>query len=245
MTLHNPNKFMLGSTDYSGRQVDCIDGDPASFPAGRVVRRNSNGEPSLAKSDGMILGVSLGRSLSKTLRLAVCRTGNGVPIELTDDSVAASLVVGDLTFTARQKGVAGNSITIALVDGAEAGSETVDVEGNDISVNIEDGVSTAKQIADALEASEDAMALISVEISGTESNAQNAAAADNLEGGDDGFDYVVVGTKVYISDTTGRAIASGDGATVSDGLYVSGVLTGVRIDGTEVPVALVDMPGGL
>jgi len=53
------------------------------------------------------------------------------------------------------------------------------------------------------------------------------------------------GAQVHFSDTTGKAIASGAGATGMNAVYVSGVLTGVLEDGTTADVALIDFPGGL
>lgn len=55
------------------------------------------------------------------------------------------------------------------------------------------------------------------------------------------------GAQVHISDTTGLAIASGAGATGMNAVYVSGALTAVKEDGTEVAsgAALIDFPGGL
>jgi hypothetical protein len=54
-----------------------------------------------------------------------------------------------------------------------------------------------------------------------------------------------VGAQVSISDTTGKAIAAGGGATAVNAVYVSGVLTGIAEDGSEIDVALIDFPGGL
>lgn len=54
-----------------------------------------------------------------------------------------------------------------------------------------------------------------------------------------------IGAQVNISDTTGKAIASGGGATGVNATYVSGILTGLLEDGTTDNVALIDFPGGL
>lgn len=54
-----------------------------------------------------------------------------------------------------------------------------------------------------------------------------------------------IGAQVNISDTTGKAAASGGGATAVNAVYASGVLTGVDEDGASVNVALIDFPGGL
>jgi hypothetical protein len=57
----------------------------------------------------------------------------------------------------------------------------------------------------------------------------------------------VLGAQVNISDTTGKAIAAGAGATGMNAVYASGPLTMVAEDGTETAngAALIDMPGGL
>lgn len=61
----------------------------------------------------------------------------------------------------------------------------------------------------------------------------------------------VIGAVVYISDTTGKAIASGAGATAVNAVYASeriggsGVAGGIQEDGTTIGVAYIDFPGGL
>ena len=57
----------------------------------------------------------------------------------------------------------------------------------------------------------------------------------------------VLGAPVHISDTTGRAIAAGAGATLQNAIYSSGPLTAVLEDGSEVAAgaAYIDFPGGL
>lgn len=243
--MHDPNKVLLGRTLSSAKEVSCHDSDPSTFEAGLAVRQGVDGL-SLEKDDGLQIGISLGKSLSNHKQTSVCRSGTEVPIQLTDDSVAAELEVGDLTFKAKEKGEDGNDITIALVAGATAGSEVVTVEGTDIVIQIANETSTAQQIKDAVEASFSASDLVSVEIaSGQEAEPQTVAAEDALEGGENMGAYVVIGQKVYIDDVTGKARASGAGATISDAIYSSGIKSGVKENKTEVPVAIVDMPGGL
>lgn len=66
----------------------------------------------------------------------------------------------------------------------------------------------------------------------------------------DGFDPVI-GTQVFISDTTGLGIATGAGATGVNAVYSggreggTGVNNGLDEDGSYVGVAYIDMPGGL
>lgn len=103
-----------------------------------------------------------------------------------DAAVAASLVKGDLTFTAKTPGVGGNDLSIEFLDTVDAGEESATVTGDKITVLIEDGVSTAQQIKDAIDNAVDASNLISVAIAtGQEAVAQDAFAEDDLEGGVD------------------------------------------------------------
>jgi hypothetical protein len=62
----------------------------------------------------------------------------------------------------------------------------------------------------------------------------------------EGFEPLI-GDHVYLSDTTGLAVDSGDDdAVVTNATYVSGPLDGIQMDSdTLIPVALIDMPGGL
>lgn len=100
-------------------------------------------------------------------------------------STAASLVKGDLTFTAKDVGVEGNEISIEFLDTGTAGAEVVTVTGKKISVSMEATQSTATQLKTAIDNKAEAAALISVAIaSGQGAVAQAAFAEDNLEGGD-------------------------------------------------------------
>lgn len=243
--MHDPTKVLLGATQSSAKDISTHSSDPATFVAGLAVRLSNTGDLSLSSGAGSFLGVSLGKSLSDTKKTSVVRTGEGVPLQLTDDGVAASIKKGDITFTAKEKGVAGNSITIALLDTLEDGTANVEVEGLDIIVNIESTVTIASAIKTAIDNSPEASALISAVIDGgDESAAQSAAAEDNLENGADAYSYVVKGQPVYIDNSTGKADVQ-SGSTISGAMYVSGPLDGVAEDGTDVKVALVDMPGGL
>lgn len=138
--------------------------------------------------------------------------------------VAASLVLQDLTYTAVLRGTAGNSITVAYTAGGTAGAEVVTVTGNAISVQIQDGVSTATQVRTAINASAAAIALISCTVSGTGSNAQTAAAAAPLASGansavDTTADTVTISSHGYTTGLKGRL--------TSTGTLPAGVTTGV------------------
>ncbi len=85
------------------------------------------------------------------------------------------------------------TVSIEYTLGAVAGSEVVSVAGNNISVQIEDGVTEARHIRDAIEHSIDALSLIEIKIdSGFTGELQTSQVATNL-----GSDLVanVVSTK--------------------------------------------------
>ncbi len=242
--MHNASKVLLGSHGSSDLVATCEPGNPATFLAGLAVRRNTSGNLSLAT--GRLIGVSLGISMSDTEKTSVARTGNFLPIQLTDEGVFASLVKGNLTFTALEKGAAGNDISITFVD-AGAGAVEVEVTDTDIVVSMDDTAltgSTATAIKAAIDANEDAAALISVAIaSGQEATVQDDFTIDNLENGADSFPYVVVGQPLELSATTGKAVSND---VLTGAVYVSGVIKGVDpITKAEVDVALIDMGGGL
>lgn len=125
----------------------------------------------------------------------------------------ATIVIGDLTFTAINPGVEGNDISIILADTATAGSETISVTDGQITVGIEGGVSTATQIKTAIDGDAESAALISVAIaSGQESTAQAAATETSLEDGS-GTGYLTIKSNLgsLIKDSVaGGIVTQGD-----------------------------------
>lgn len=94
--------------------------------------------------------------------------------------VKASVKFQDITYTAKNTGSAGNSITITYVDDGTAGSETVGVVGSAITVHMEDGASTAQNILDAIEGEAGADALVDLVIDeGDEDDTQLASELDD------------------------------------------------------------------
>lgn len=65
-------------------------------------------------------------------------------------AIAAELKVQDILYVAKVPGVAANSLTIALTTGGTAESEVVTKVSNVIEIQIEDGISTAAQVAAAI-----------------------------------------------------------------------------------------------
>ncbi len=92
---------------------------------------------------------------------------------VTTPAVKASLKIQDITYTAKSSGTGGNSTTINYNTGGTAGSEVVSVVGQAISVAMQDGVSTADNIRDAIENSVAAAALVDLTVdSGDENDVQ-------------------------------------------------------------------------
>jgi hypothetical protein len=122
------------------------------------------------------------------------RRGFNAPVNAVAAVLATALAGAnnDLTFTARIKGAAGNSITISYVDpGEETEAESVAVTGTAIVVTLRNRsstLSTAAQVKTAIEASAAAAALITVANKGADTGAGNVIAlvATALAGGVDG-----------------------------------------------------------
>lgn len=72
-------KILMGTTTSNVKEVSNHVG---SLAAGLIVRLKSDDTISIAKADGGVLGVSLGRDLSNIGYSAICRKGLGVPVLL-------------------------------------------------------------------------------------------------------------------------------------------------------------------
>jgi predicted secreted protein len=101
----------------------------------------------------------------------------------------AELTIADLVFQARTPGAAGNSLTMTYATGGTAGAEVVTVTGQDISVQIDDGNSTAQQIKTALDNFPAAFALIQTAILGLPDAAQSIFAKTSFAFGYDPTTY--------------------------------------------------------
>lgn len=95
----------------------------------------------------------------------------------------ASRVIQDLTIATDLPGTTGNGVTVEYTGGGTAGSEVVSLTGLALSVQIEDGVSTAQQIANALNAYAPFTQNLNVTVSGTGSNPQTIQGPVNLQNG--------------------------------------------------------------
>jgi hypothetical protein len=97
----------------------------------------------------------------------------------------ATLVIQDLTIASDLPSAGANSVTIEYIPGGTAGSEVVSNIGLAITVQIDSGVSTATQVANALNAYPFFTQNLNVTISGVASNPQVSQAPTNLMGGTD------------------------------------------------------------
>lgn len=103
--MHNPSEVLMGAGRSNIRDVSNIKG---IVEAGLVVRLKSDNTPSLAKADGNILGLSIGRDLSATDFTAVARKGLEFPIKLAEGFtpvIGAAVHVSDTTGMAGPSGV--------------------------------------------------------------------------------------------------------------------------------------------
>jgi len=115
--------------------------------------------------------------------------------------IKSTLVVQDLTFTAKRYGTDGDAISIEYTSGGTAGSEVVtESPSYEYSVQIESGVSTANQIKTALEAFNGFLGNVTITVSGVGTNAQTTAAQTYLAGGVNQNGYFT-SINSYISST--------------------------------------------
>jgi hypothetical protein len=136
--MHDATKVLMGTTQSSDRTVDSKVG---SLPAGTIVRLKSDGTLSKAAADGEALGISLGKDLSDTDKIAIVRRGLKVPLLLTDSfepTVGAQVTIDDVTGIGKAagSGVTGVNATFAsgvltgiAEDGIEVDVALIDMPG--------------------------------------------------------------------------------------------------------------------
>lgn len=129
--MQNASLIQMGTTKSSSKTIDNMAGDPATFLAGLCVHLKSDGTLSLAASDGSLLGISCGRSLSDILRTCIVRKGLWVPILLTaglTPVVGAQVQISTTTGKAVASGTAVNAIyeTTGLSAVDESGAAITD-----------------------------------------------------------------------------------------------------------------------
>lgn len=120
----------------------------------------------------------------------------------------------EVVITALTPGADGNLFTIQITDGATAGSEVVTKTGNAFVVQIEVGVSTADQIATAINANgADSDGYLTANGGGSGTTNAVAAATAMAGGAGEGFTAYVSGVACLPANTTG---ANG-GAAIDNG----------------------------
>jgi hypothetical protein len=200
--------------------------------------------------------------LSNTKFTLVTRSGSSVPLRVslkrsmsivtitnyanlvsgTDDSVA----VGGITFVAQTGAAVLGQATFRAATGNNETATSLAAQIN--------GHATAGAVVRA--SATGAVVTIASVVTGdvdispvyTDNDANIGATVENTQAGSDDvedIDYIAIGAKVYIDDISGLATASAPGATITDAVYVSGVLTGVDEAAAETNACLVDMTGGL
>lgn len=164
---------------------------------------------------------------------------------------SASAVLQDLTYTAVTPGSTGNSISVTYVGGGTAGSEKVTVSGSAITVTIASGASTANDIQNAINNSTQALALVSVLVSGTGSNTETTGSV-TLSGAvvtpqtpDDNMQLVyegtVAGSTLVVQDITYTSIYVGLTGNLVSVAYTGGAVAGsevVTVSGNAITVQI-------
>ncbi len=266
--MHNASVIQLGSSQSSAREVETVAVSPVTWPAGTVARLKSDGTLSKIKADGPFYGVSMGRSLSNTLKTAFARTGLRIPVLL---SVAPARLI--ITITSYANLIAVSDDTLQFEHEGEELDELITFKAVAVAEGEVAAVTSNTQTAINLAAKINAHSVLSLVFKAVQSGAvvtltaknnaldgadfdvtlaSNASVGLTLDddvltgGGETAADYVVKGAKAYISDELGLADDSASAATVSDATYAEAtVYTGLDEDGNEAACALVDMPGGL
>jgi hypothetical protein len=131
---HDPTKVVLGSTQSSFKTVDNKAG---SIDAGKVAVQKSDGTITTTLADGSLVGVSLGKSLSDTARMAIVRRGAAVPIliDAFTPTVGAQVQVHATSGIAVASGTAVNAfyasstLTGVKEDGTTANCALIDFPG--------------------------------------------------------------------------------------------------------------------
>lgn len=259
-------KVLMGSTGSSDKPgSEVFASDPATYLAGLAVRRTSGNLLSLIKANGKWAGISLGANLSDCKKTTVLQAGENVPVLVSRQpargvititsyanlltTAADTIAIGATTFTAQAGAVTpgGATFQAATSNNATAASLAAQINahataGALVIASVVGAVVTVTAILNTTAA--DTITLVYTDVGGGPTVGATVSGA-TLTDSDDTPDFVVIGQHVYFSDVTGMADDPHSGATISNAVYVSGLLTGVAEDGSSVLAAMVDMVGGL
>ena len=182
----------------------------------------------VAASDLVTCSISgTGSNVQKTCKNATLAGGHtSIP------ATHAGLGVGGvMLLTAVASGTSGNNIRFRFTGGATAGSEVVTVSTNDISVQIQGGVSTYKQVKAAIDASSPAHALVTVASLGPSFNqpafVASAPAYQSLSGG--AASQTATSAIIEVQDLTITANATGFAANGKTFSYTTGATAGAEV----------------
>lgn len=106
--IQDASKLVMGATGSTAKEATCKKGD---FLAGLVLRLKSDDTLSIAKADGGILGVSLGKDLSNAGFTSFVRKGLLVPVLLTSAFTPVVGAVVNISDTTGKAGAAGAGFT--------------------------------------------------------------------------------------------------------------------------------------
>lgn len=265
---HDATKVLMGTTRSVIRDVTFEKADPATFVAGVAVRRKADGGLQIEDDlTAALIGISLGADLADTAKTAVCRAGLGIPLRLREQPYAA----GDVTITDYANLVHTTEDTIEIAGVVFIAQAGVATPGEDHFQSATSNAATATSLAAQVNNNAVAKLLVSAvavgavvtitaKDAGEEGNdltlvyvdsapasiGATVTGAGTLEGGELGLDTLAIGAQVHVDEVTGEAVdALDDAAVETSAVYVSGILTGVNVDGSTCQVALVDFPGGL
>ncbi len=260
--MQDATKVLLGTTRSSSKQgSEVFASDPATYLAGLAVRRANTGLLSLAKAAGGWAGVSLGKSLSDHKKTTVLKAGEQVPM-LVEGGPARGIVTitsyADLIVTAN------DTLKVGATTFTFKASPSTEAEVGAVTSNTQTATNLAAKInahsvagllfkavsslgVVTITAKDNATEGADIDLVYTDSNSEIGATVDDVTftGGGVETDFIQLGAYVYISDVTGKADDPNSGATISNAVYASELLTGIAEDGSEVACVMVDMAGGL
>jgi hypothetical protein len=120
--MHNPDHTLMGATQSSLKEVSNHKGE---IEAGLAVHLKSDDTLSVAKADGGLLGISLGKDLSDIARTAIVRKGLRVPLKLTagfNPTIGAVVSIDDTTGAGNAAGGGKTAVNAVYASGRLGGS---------------------------------------------------------------------------------------------------------------------------
>jgi len=113
-------------------------------------------------------------------------------LDVSDDDRYAQVQLGGIHYVAKSYGTSGNSLSVTYVADGTAGSETVSVTGNAITVHISSlNISTSAQIKSAIDSSSAASALVGAYLHGSIYESASSATFVGGRNYTDTFSYIV------------------------------------------------------